>query len=179
MSQRAAAVAFALACAVAAVPVAAAQEKNPARRLARAEFHAVCPFTVAAPSVTAVLDARRWNRMLAQARTVPPPYRAGGTNFKRESIFVVALPRTATPVTEAALHAKRPERFDADTGTLTFWYDVRFQAAKPGAGTTLVVGEPCLVTWTAARQDLQQVVARTKEGKYIAGTRTLEPKKRS
>ena len=154
--------------------------KKAAPALPRADFHAVCPFTVAAPSVLAVLDAKRWNTVLGAARTVPPPYEGNATNFRRESVIVVVLPHTSTPITEAALNPKRPERYDQKTGTLTLWYDVRLRPPGQGEVTTQVVGEPCLVTWVTARTDLQQIVARTSDGRYIAGTRLAEkPKKKA
>jgi hypothetical protein len=145
---------------------------------ARADFHAICPFTMASPTVIAVLDARRWQSMLNAARTVPPPYEASATNFRRESIIVVALPYTSTPITQASLNPKRPERFDPKTGTLTLWYDIEQHPVKPGEAATTVVGEPCLVTWVPARSDLQQIVTRTSDGRYIAGTRLTDKTKK-
>jgi len=77
------------------------------------------------------------------------------------------------------LNASRPERFDADTGTLTLWYDVKYQEPKSGETPTPPSGEPCLVTWVVAHSDLLQIIARTNDGRYIAGTRTGEkPKKK-
>lgn len=147
--------------------------------LPRADFHAVCPFTMAAPSALAVRDAERWRGMLAASRTVPPPYEAGGTNFRREWIVVVALVRTSTPITEAALAASDAERFDEKTGTLTLRYDVRTRPLGPGEVGPTVVGEPCLVTWVASRKDVLQIVARTTDGRYLGGTRVAEkPKKK-
>jgi len=166
-----------LACVAATPPQVSAGEKT-AADLPRADFHAVCPFSVAAPAVVAVPDARRWQNMLAASRTVPPPYEASATNFRRESIVVVVLPYTATPITHAALYPKRPERFDAKTGTLTLWFDVRMEPVKPGEAATTVVGEPCLVTWVAAHPDLEQIIARTSDGRYIAGTRVAEKSKK-
>jgi len=172
---------LAAACAVASAgnPTGTAAGKSgDAPATPRADFHAVCPFTVASPAVFAVRDAKRWQSVLAAARSTPPPYEAGATNFKRESIVVVVLPYTATPITQAALDAKRPERYDESTGTLTLWYDVRMQPLKPGEVGTTVIGEPCLVTWVAARSELQQIIARTSDGKYIAGTRVGEKTKK-
>jgi hypothetical protein len=139
--------------------------------LPRADFHAICPFAAAGPSVFAVLDSKRWQKVLSAARTVPPPYEAGATNFRRESIVVVALRHTSTPITQAALSAKRPERFDPESGTLTLWYNVEQTPVKEGEVATTVVGEPCLITWVARRSDLRRIVARTSDGRYIAGTR--------
>jgi hypothetical protein len=166
-------------CCLAAMPgiAFAAGKETPATP--RADFHAVCPFTVAAPAVLAVRDARRWQSVLGAARSAQPPYEAAATNFKQESIVIVVLPYSTTPVAEAALNAHRPERFDEDTGTLTLWYDVKYQELKPGEMAAPRSGEPCLVTWVAAHSDLQQIIARTSEGRYIAGTRTGEkPKKK-
>ncbi|HUL64839.1 MAG TPA: hypothetical protein VLW55_09505 [Burkholderiaceae bacterium] len=158
------------------VPAAVAAEMADAPALPRADFHAACPFTIAAPAVLAVLDAKRWQSMLAASRVTPPPYEAKETNFKRESVIIVALPYIATPVAQAALSARQGERYDATTGTLTLWYDVQFQPLKPG--DTTVAGQPCLVTWVAARSDLQQIVARMSDGKYIAGTRVGDKSKK-
>ena len=170
---------FVALCCFAVVPgiAPAAGKESPATP--RADFHAVCPFTIASPAVLAVLDARRWQSVLGATRSAQPPYEAGATNFKRESIVIVVLPYSTTPIAEAALNANRPERFEAETGTLTLWYDVKYQQAKPGDTATPPTGEPCLVTWVTARSDLQQIIARTTEGRYIAGTRTAEkPKKK-
>jgi len=163
---------------LACVAAGAAPATDKKESAARADFHAVCPFSVASPAVFAVLDARRWQNLLGAARTVPPPYEAGATNFKRESIVVVVLPYTATPVTQAGLSPKRPERFDAKTGTLTLWYDVHMEPVKQGEAATMVVGEPCLVTWVPAHADLEQIIARTSDGRYIAGTRVAEKSKK-
>jgi hypothetical protein len=154
--------AAAVACCLAAAPALASP---------RADFHAICPFTLAAPSVFAVLDGKRWEKALSAARTVPPPYEVGATDFRRESIVVVSLRHTATPITQAALNVKRPERFDPASGTLTLWYDVQQTPVKEGEAATTVIGEPCLITWVARRSGLRRVVARTSDGKYIAGTR--------
>ena len=175
MTRRALLAAVAVLACVAAGAAPATDKKESA---ARADFHAVCPFSVAAPAVFAVLDARRWQNLLGAARTVPPPYEASATNFKRESIVVVVLPYTATPVTQAGLSPKRPERFDAKTGTLTLWYDVHMEPVKQGEAATMVVGEPCLVTWVPAHADLEQIIARTSDGRYIAGTRVAEKSKK-
>jgi hypothetical protein len=145
-----------------------------AKPLPRADFFAACPFTVAPPSVVVVLDAARWRNVLAASRVSPPPYEASGTDFKRESIFIVALPHTPAAATQAALSAKKPERFDAKTGTLTIYYDVSSKPTPPGEFDASAIGQPCLVSWTAARKDLQQVVTRLADGRYIAGARTAE-----
>lgn len=160
---------------------AGAQPATP-RPLPRADFFTACPFTVAPPSVVAVLDAARWRNVVAAARVSPPPYEAGATDFRRESIFIVALPHGPLSLTEAALSTSRPEKFDAKTGTLTIWYDVSSKPVRPGEVPESSIGQPCLVTWTAARKDLLQVITRTTDGRYIAGTRTAEkpkPKKKS
>jgi len=147
--------------------------------LPRSEFHAECPFLVAAPSVLGVFEARRWRDMIAAARE-PLHYEASATNFKRESIIVVTLPRSRMPIADASVSTNRPERFDPKTGTLTLWYDVK---NDPSGETT--ANDPnglgrrsCVVTWTEARAELQQVVARTSDGNYIAGARVApRPKK--
>ena len=138
--------------------------------LPRADFHAICPFTAVPPSVFAVLDGKRWRSVLSAARTVPPPYEAGATDFRRELIVVVVLPHTSTPITQAALNAKRPQRFDPASGTLQLWYDVQQTPVRQGEVATTVVGEPCLVTWVAHRSGLRQIVARTTDGRRIAST---------
>jgi hypothetical protein len=161
---------LAAACGLAAVAGYASPGKKHAA-LPRADFHAVCPFTLSAPSVFAVLDGKRWQKMLSAARSVPPPYEAGATNFRRESIVVVVLRHTATPITQGALNTKRPQRFDPASGTLTLWYDVQQTPVKEGEAATTVIGEPCLVTWVAQRSDLRKIVARSSDGRYIAGTR--------
>jgi len=102
---------------------------------------------------------------------------AGATNFRRESIVVVALRHTSTPITQAALSAKRPERFDPASGTLTLWYDVQQTPVKEGEAAATVIGEPCLITWVAHRSDLRRIVARTSDGGYIAGTRISQQRK--
>jgi hypothetical protein len=158
------------------VPAVVAAEKTDAPALPRADFHPSCPFTIAAPAVLAVLDAKRWQSMLAASRVTPPPYEPNATNFKRESVIIVALPYTATPISQAALNAKQAERYDESTGTVTLWYDVKYEPLKPGDKT--VAGQPCLVTWIAVRTDVQQIVARMSDGKYISGTRVGDKKKK-
>jgi hypothetical protein len=171
--------AVAAACCLATVPAFASPDKKQvALPLPRAEFHAICPFTLTAPSVLAVLDGKRWVKLLSAARTVPPPHEAGATNFRRESIVIVALRHTPTPITQAALSAKRPQRFDPESGTLTLWYEVQQTIVKEGEVATTVMGEPCLITWVARRNDLRRIVARTSDGRYIAGTRISEPRKK-
>ena|SRR5688572_15809648 len=164
-------------CGLAAALASASPGKKQAAPLPRADFHAVCPLTTAAPSVLAILDGKRWQKVLSASRAVPPPYEANATNFRRESIVVVALRHTSTPITQAALSAKRPERFDPDTGTLTLWYDVQRTPVKEGEAATTVIGEPCLITWVARRSDLRRIVARKSDGSYVAGTRISQPRK--
>jgi hypothetical protein len=157
---------------------AAAAQGAKGRPLPRADFHPACPFTVAPPSVVAVLDAARWRKVLAAARSAPAPYDAAATDFRRESVFIVALPHMPATVSDASLSARRPEKFDAATGTLTMWFDVDAQPMRPGDVGANAIGQPCLVVWTEARKDLQQVVMRLADGRYIAGARTAEkPKK--
>jgi hypothetical protein len=166
--------------AVVLAPVDVAAQAAKANPLPRADFFAACPFTVAPPSVVAVRDAARWRNVVAASRISPPPYEAAATDFRRESIFIVALPHSPTSLTEAALSASRPEKFDEKTGTLTIWYDVTAKPIRPGDVPESSIGQPCLVTWTAARKDLLQVITRTSDGRYIAGTRTGEkPKKKN
>jgi len=148
-----------------------------AKVLPRADFFDACPFTVAPPSVIAVLDARRWRDVVGASRRSPPPYDPAATDFRRESIFIVALTSASNTLIEAALSSRKPERYDDASGTLTLFYDV---VAKPASVNDMAagVGQPCLVTWTAAHKDLQQVVTRTSDGRYIAGARTAEKKKK-
>jgi len=159
-------------------PQVSAGGKKTAADLPRADFHTVCPFSVAAPAVVAVLDARRGRNMLAASAHGAAPVRS-----KRHQLQArvdrrrgPALHRDADH--HAALYPKRPERFDAKTGTLTLWFDVRMEPVKPGEAATTVVGEPCLVTWVAAHPDLEQIIARTSDGRYIAGTRVAEKSKK-
>jgi hypothetical protein len=150
--------------------------------LPRGDFFAACPFTVAPPSVVAVLDATRWRNVLAASRLSPAPYEAAATDFRRESIFIVTLPHMPMTATEISLSTKRPEKFDAATGTLTMFYEVSTKPVRPGDVAADSAGQPCVVTWTAARKDLVQVVTRlAADGRYIAGTRTApeKPKKKS
>ena len=167
---------FAALVCICTVPAAVAADKADAPALPRADFHASCPFTIAAPAVLAVPDAKRWQGMLAASRTSPAPYEANATNFKREFVIIVALPYTATPIAQAGLSARQAERYDETTGTLTLWYDVKYQPLQPG--DTTVAGQPCLVTWVTTRPDLQQIVARLSDGKYIAGTRVGDKSKK-
>jgi hypothetical protein len=153
----------------------AAAVTNP---LPRADFFAACPFTVVPPSVVAVLTAGRWRSVLAASRIDPPPYEAAGTDFRHESIFIVALPVAPAPPSEAALSARQPEKFDEKTGTLTMFFDVGTGPARPGDAAGAAAGQPCLVAWTEVRKDLQQVIMRTGDGRYIGGARTAaKPKK--
>lgn len=168
-----AAVAAALMLAAGGVPA----QDGKAKALPRADFFDSCPFTVAPPSVVAVLDAARWRSVVGASRRSPPPYDPAGTDFRRESIFIVALTSTSTAMTEAALSSKKPERYDEKTGTLTLFYDVSTKQASVN-DMAVGVGQPCLVTWTAARKDLQQVVTRTTDGRYIAGARTADKTKK-
>ena len=171
--------AVAAVCGLVAALASASPGKKQAAPLPRADFHAVCPLTTTAPSVVAILDGKRWQKVLSAARTVPPPYEAGATNFRREAIVVVALRHTSTPITQAALRAKRPERFDPESGTLTLWYDVQQTPVKEGEAATTVIGEPCLITWVARRNNLRRIVAHASDGRYIAGTRISEQGKKA
>jgi len=141
--------------------------------LPRADYFPTCPFTVASPSVVAVLTMAQWKSVLAASKVTPPPYDPATSDFRRESIFIVALPYASNAQTQAALSVRQPERFDPKTGTLTIFYDVSAEAGRE------TVGQPCLVSFTAARKDLQQVITRFSDGHFIAGTRTAEkPKKK-
>jgi ATP sulfurylase len=149
------------------------------KALPRADFFDACPFTVAPPSVITVLDAKRWREVVGASRRSPPPYDPAATDFRHESIFIVALTSASNTLIEAALSTKKPERYDEQSGTLTLFYDV---ATKPASVNDMAagVGQPCLVTWTGARKGLLQVVTRTSDGRYIAGARTAEkPKKKT
>jgi hypothetical protein len=145
--------------------------------LPRADFFDACPFTVAPPSVVAVLNAKRWRDVVGAARGPAPPYDPAATDFRRESIFIVALTSPSNAVIEASLSSKKAERYDEKSGTLTLFYDV---GSRPASVDDMArgVGQPCLVTWTEARRDLQQVVTRTTDGRYIAGARTAEKAKK-
>ncbi len=168
-------------CAVAALTLAAggawAQGTKGAKGLPRADFFDACPFTVAPPSVVVVLDAKRWRDVVGASRRQPLPYDPAGTDFRHESIFIVALTSPSNAVVEASLSSKKPERYDEKSGTLTLFYDVTSRAASVD-DMAKGVGQPCLVTWTAAHRGLQQVVTRTTDGRYIAGARTADKSKK-
>lgn len=163
--------------ALALVSAGALAQAGKVKALPRADFFDACPFTVAPPSVLAVLDATRWRNVVGASRRTPPPYDPAATDFRRESIFIVALTSASNSVTEAALSSRKPERYDEKSGTLTLFYDV---TTRPASVDDMArgVGQPCLVTWTAAHKDLQQVVTRTTDGRYIAGARTAEKTKK-
>src|SRR5215467_6986836 len=91
-------------------------QASAAKALPRADFFATCPFTVAPPSVVAVLTSAQWKSVLAASHVTPPPYEAAGTDFRREAILIVALPYASNAQTQAALSIKQPERFDPKTG---------------------------------------------------------------
>lgn len=152
-----------------------------AQALPRSDFYPDCPFLVAAPSVLAVFNVRRWRDMLAAARE-PLPHEAAATNFRRESIIIVTLPRSPNPVADATLSGRRTERFEPKTGTLTLWFDVRNEPVGQGgnADSGTLGRRSCVIAWTEARPDLEQVIARTGDGTYIAGARVApRPKKKS
>lgn len=160
-----------------AVTVAGTASAQGAKNLPRADFFDNCPFTVAAPSVVAVLDAKKWRDVVAASRRTPAPYEAAATDFRKESVFIVALANASNTLTQAALAAKKPERYDDASGTLTLFYDV---TTKPASVNDMAtgVGDPCLVTFTTARHGLQQVVTRAVDGRYIAGARTADKSKK-
>lgn len=159
---------------------AALAQGKAAQALPRGDFFAACPFTVVPPAVVVVLDAARWRSVLAAARVSPAPYEAAATDFRRASVFIVALPYSPTSATDASLSSRKPERYDQKTGTLTMFFDVNTTPARAGDIAMNAVGQPCVVTFTAARKDLQQVVMRTADGRYIAGARTSEkPRKKN
>lgn len=153
------------ACAPAPVP--APPANAPAAAPVRADFHALCPLAVGHPSLTPVFDMARWNAVLAAARTSPPPYAAGATDFTRETVIVVALPRTPTPTTNAHL-APGAAVFDAAAGRWTLGLVVERRTVGPGQVGVTVVGEPCLVAWLPARTGVREVVAREVSGGVIA-----------
>ncbi len=158
-------------------PAVATAQAARSKALPHADFFDNCPFTVAPPSVVAVLDAKRWRDVVAASSRTPPPYDAAATDFRKESVFIVALTSASNTLIEAGLSPKKPERYDEKTGTLTLFYDV---TSKPASVTDMAagVGQPCLVTFTTARSGLQQVVTRTTDGRYIAGARTDKSKKK-
>jgi hypothetical protein len=162
-----------LACAAAG----ASAQGDKGKGLPRADFFAACPFTMAPPSVVPVLDARRWRDVVGAARLSSPPYDPAATDFRRESIFIVALTAPSNAVVEAALSASKAPRYDEANSSLTLFYDV---ASRPASVDDMArgVGQPCLVTWVAAQRGLQQVVIRTSDGRYIAGARTAEKSKK-
>jgi hypothetical protein len=109
-------------------------------------FFVQCPLVVAAPSVTLVSTAAAWQQMLAGARTSPPPFVASATSFDKQSVLIVATASTPTPRTQLAVKADAVT-LNTSTQRLRVAVDV---STTPGAEMgAAVVGEPCLVLWTA------------------------------
>lgn len=126
-----------------------------------------CPLAVAHPSVLLVRARDVWARMLAEARTAPPPYDAGATNFGQRSILIVALPSTPAPTTVVSL-PKEGAVFWADQRRLEVRVSVAEPLTPPGVMLPTVVGSPCVVAWLRALDNVDQIVVRTVDGKVLA-----------
>jgi hypothetical protein len=138
-------------------------------KVLRHEVHAQCPLAVAHPSATWLRTQQAFGGMLAQALVVPPPYDPAGTDFERESVAVIALPRTPTPSTQVQLPPSRAAIVDTASGTLRITLAVTSAPSGTGQARALALGTPCVVLWLPALPNVRQLAAQDTEGRPIAG----------
>jgi hypothetical protein len=134
----------------------------------RQAVHAQCPLAVAHPSASWLRTRQAWSEMLAQALIVPPPYDPAGTDFERESVVVIALPRTPTPSTQVQLPASRAATVEAASATLRITLAVVPEPRNAGQARALALGTPCVVMWLPALPNVRQLAAHDTEGRPIA-----------
>lgn len=134
----------------------------------RHEVHGQCPLAVDHPSVLLIRSQSMWAKMLADARTVPPPYDAAATDFARQSIVVVALAPTPAPTTVVAVPPQRAVLFSPASRKLEVTLQVTEPMQPPGTLLPTVVGLACVVAWVPAVGEVASIVARTTEGKFLA-----------
>lgn len=123
------------------------------------QFFAQCPFAVQQPSTTLVTDRSKWQQMLANARTAPPPFEASATAFDTNSVIIFAARATATPRTRLWVGA---DAITLDAAARKLRLDVDIVDMRPAAGELelTVVGMPCLVIWTSRVVGVDRIEAR-------------------
>ena len=112
------------------------------------QFFEQCPLDVPHPSVTLVTDTATWGRMLAAARTAPPPFDVAATAFEQRSVIVIATRTTPTPRTRLSL-VDGSVTYGPEKGSLRLAVTVDDLPPPVGQLTTAVVGMPCMVAWTS------------------------------
>jgi hypothetical protein len=135
----------------------------------RHEVHEQCPLLVAHPSAHAVTTLSQWAQLLANARTLPPPFDASRGDFSRNTIVLVALPTSSRPAWVALAGPDAVRSSEADQRV-----DMTLRIERPvdGADTqrAAVMSSPCLLAWLPALPGLRDVVARSTSGEVIART---------
>jgi hypothetical protein len=112
------------------------------------QFFPQCPLAVAQPSITLVSSAAAWQQMLSVARSSPPPFVAAATSFDKQSVLVAATPTTSSPIVQLGVK-NNTVRLNMAEQVLRVDLDVTSKPPPPGEMGVTVVGEPCLVMWTA------------------------------
>lgn len=123
------------------------------------QFFAQCPLDVPHPSVTLVTDTATWGRMLAAARTAPPPFDAAATAFEQRSVIVIATRTTPTPRTRLSL-LDGSVTYGPEKGSLRLSLTVDDLPPLAGQLTTAVVGMPCMVAWTSKLSGVEAIEVR-------------------
>jgi hypothetical protein len=122
------------------------------------QFFPQCPLPVAQPSVTWVTTAAAWQQLLAKARTSPPPFVAAATSFDTQRVLIVATASTPTPRIQLAVK-NNAVTVNTATQRLRVNVDVSSTPAPAGEMGAAVVGEPCVVVWTARVASVNTVQA--------------------
>ena len=123
------------------------------------QFFEQCPVEVPHPSVTLVTDTLTWGRILAAARTAPPPFDAAATSFEQRSVIVIATRTTPTPRTRLSL-LDGAVTYGPEKGSLRISVTVDDLPPPAGQLTTAVVGMPCMVAWTSKVSGVDAIAVR-------------------
>jgi hypothetical protein len=132
------------------------------------QFFSQCPLAVDAPSVTWVADAPAWKKMVSTARVSPLPFEVAAGQFNTRHLLVLATRTTPTPSTQLSVAA---DGLALDSATQSLRMAAQVRDTPPAAGelSAAVVGQPCLLVWTAPLPGLKAVHAHdAKSGALLA-----------
>jgi hypothetical protein len=132
------------------------------------QFFSQCPLAVDAPSLSWVVDAPAWQKMVARARVSPLPFEVPVGQFNTRSLWVLATPTTARPSTQLSV---APDGLKLDGATQGLRMAVQVSNTSPPAGelSAAVLGQPCLLVWTSALPGVKSAQAHdAKTGALLA-----------